>query len=524
MLKSVKAFVLQPFVNKFASLIRLITPTASTTMAVIRNTSSARRVGRVGNTTYYVANGQQIARQSRNDSNYGVDASRSRAQQMRRVKWANLVNIYKACRGWMPKAFETKRTNQSDYNKFMSLNINTSSVCLTKTQAIQGCAVMASYTVSQGSLPPIRYSGEDYQGTNVVTSIQVGNIPIAGATVAEITSAILSNNPEFQDGDNIAIVLFKTSEPKADMPYTSTSYAELTLDSKSTKTLASLPVGSWLDVKNSALAIKQSMFGLDKYQCVAVIHTRKVGGSLMTSTQQAFPNITDYWDEFSTADQEEKAIDSYGVTEDVPLDPSFKLGSILSVKIDDVVSPSIRGSIVEHSGACRLTVVGDNLTADNYELRFDNTAFTPLIQDGNSKTYVLSQNGTAKIYINGVLFGGVKIVGVVIPEGLKKGMQLWHLPTDRWSTVNADPHLYMDDYYVNFAVVSTDVASHYILHFNVVGEFVKSDIAIVGGDINQIVRQSGSNHVQVDFIASVGADVTYLMYKGFVIAVTNYAN
>lgn len=523
MLKSVKAFVLQPFVNKFASQFRQITPSADTTMAVIRNTSSARRVGRVGNTTYYVANGQQIARQSRNDSNYGIDASRSRAQQMRRVKWANLVNIYKACRTWMPKAFETKKTSQSDYNKFMSLNINTSSVCLTKTQAIQGCAVMASYTVSQGSLPPIRYSGEDVQGTNIITSIRVGNIPIAGSTVAEITSAILSNNPEFLDGDNIAIVLFKTSEPKAAMPYTSTSYAELTLDSKSTKTLSSLPVGAWLDVKNSALAVKQSMFGLDKYQCVAIIHTRKVGGSLMTSTQQAYPNITDYWDEYSTADQEEKAIASYGVNEDVPLDPSFKLGSILSVKIDDVVSPYIKGSIVVHSGSCTLTVVGDNLTADNYELRFDNTVFTPLVEDGNNKTYILSYNGTARIFVNGVLYGGVTIQGADVPSEMRGGVYLFNIPSDRWNNNANDPHRESDKYFVNFPIKVTSSNNRFMCYVNVTGDITEDDINVVGGSLHAVSRSVSDNNLIVAFEASTSARVTYVSYKGYIFAVTNYS-
>lgn len=523
MLKSVKAFVLQPFVNKFASLYRLITPTASTTMAVIRNTSSARRVGRVGNTTYYVSNGQQIARQSRNDSNYGVDASRSRAQQMRRVRWSNLVNVYKACRGWMPKAFESKKTNQSDYNKFMSLNINSSTVFLTKDQAVNGCAVMANYIVSQGSLPPINYQGEGTQGTNVVTSIKVGNIPISGATVAEITSAVLSNNPEFQDGDNIAIVLFKTSEPKAGYPYTSASYAELTLDSKSTKTLASLPVGSWLDVKSSAIAIKSSLFDESLYQCVAVIHTRKIFGQLMTSTQHAYCNITDYWDEYANDDALEAAIQSYGVTEDVPLDPSFKLGSIIRVSIDGVVSPQIKGSIVEHRGACSLTVVGDNLTADNYELRFDDTVYTPLIDDENSKTYILSNNGTARIYVNGVLYGGVRISGIVLPTEItdSRRMGLMPTPTSGWSQAVNVVTVYAKCINYNHKIDDNYTAFNFTVgHKN--NDLIRNDFSTVNCTIVNFSNSTSYHETNISFSIDDADKIAFVQYKGLIIAVFNY--
>lgn len=523
MLKSVKAFVLQPNVNKFASLIRLTTPSAHAIMAVIRNTSSARRVGRVGNTTYYVSNGQQIARQSRNDSNYGVDASRSRAQQMRRVRWSNIVNIYKACRGWMPKAFESKKTNQSDYNKFMSLNINTSTVFLTKDQAVNGCAVMANYIVSQGSLPPINYRGEDYQGTNVITSIIVGNIPIAGATVAEITSAVLSNNPEFQDGDNIAVVLFKTTEPKAGYPYTSASYAELTLDSKSSKTVSSLPVGSWLDVKNSALAIKSSLFGTSLYQCVAVIHTRKIGGQLMTSTQHAYCNITDYWDEYANDDALESAIQSYGVTEDVPLDPSFKLGSVLSVKIDDVVSPYIRGSIVEHSGACRLTIVGDNLTAENYELRFGDIVYTPLIEDGNSKTYILSTNGTARIFVNGVLYGGVRVSGIVVSDDLTLRKSASIVANSQASFSSGIYPMTVESQCLNYPHKVTSDNPIFCLIMRSSGvDIDRDDFSVVNGEFTTYNYDSETAAVYIRLTPADMSKVVYVEYKGSIVFVGNY--
>lgn len=523
MLKSVKAFVLQPFVNKFASQFRLITPSADKKMAVIRNTSSARRVGRVGNTTYYVSNGQQIARQSRNDSNYGVDASRTIAQQMRRVKWSNLVNIYKACKYWMPKAFESKKTSQSDYNKFMSLNINTSSVCLTKDQALGGCAVMASYIVSQGSLVPINYAGEDTQGTNVITSLTLNENSFEGLTAGDVAAGIVSANVGFLPGDNIAMILFKTSEPKPNMPYTSTTYTEFTLDISSEIDFADTNFGTMLTLVNKKLAVKSSLFGENLYQCVALIHTRKVNGKLLTSTQQAYPNITDWWDKYSTQDQEEAAIASYGVQEDVPLDPSFKLGSIISISVDDVVSPFIKGRIVSHPGACSLTVVGDNLTADNYELRFDDTVYTPLVEDGNSKTYILSTNGTARIYINGVLFGGVRITGVVVPSELSLLRKIALVATKE-SYIGYGLYKYEGDVLcVNFAHT---VQQGYPYFRFIVGS---DGTELVGSDFgySNCVQESGQYWEESEYYSMVlsvvdSAKPAHVTYKGIIIAVFNY--
>ena len=83
-------------------------------MAKIRVMSNQRRVGRVGDTTYYVRDGEQIARQSQNNSNYGATASRTPAQMSRRVKWANLVNLFKGMKSWQPKAYDFKKKGQTD--------------------------------------------------------------------------------------------------------------------------------------------------------------------------------------------------------------------------------------------------------------------------------------------------------------------------------------------------------------------------------------------------------------------------
>lgn len=383
-------------------------------MSIIRNTASGLQRGRVGNTTFYVAKGQQVARQSRNNSNYGVDASRTRAQQERRVVWSNLVNVYKACKFWMPKAFESRKRNQSDYNRFMSVNIGISGIPLTKDEALNGCAVMAGYMVSQGSLAPIAYTSSA-QGQNVTTDIAIGNITLTSATIAEVSAAIIANNPEYMAGDNIALVLFKTTTDSRNYPYTSCVYREFTLDLTNEQPFPTSQIYEFVSSSGTVLQVKSSVFGLDLYQCVALIHTRKVAGQLQTSTQYAYPNLTDYWDEYSTQRRMEEAIQSYGVAEDVPLDPSFSEGVITSVTLNGVVSPAVLKGIVNKSSYQEIIIYGQDLNDDNIYLDHDGIRYTPVASSPSSRTYILSSNGLNRIYLNGQLVGGVRIVGITEP-------------------------------------------------------------------------------------------------------------
>ena len=124
-------------------------------MAKARVSINPLYTGGAGGYSFYVRKDEQIVRQRKNNSNYGETASRSLAQQVRRVKWANLVNVFKACKEWIPKAYESKQGKRTDYNEFMSVNIGSARVCLTKDQAANGCAVVDAFQISKGSLPPI---------------------------------------------------------------------------------------------------------------------------------------------------------------------------------------------------------------------------------------------------------------------------------------------------------------------------------------------------------------------------------
>lgn len=392
-------------------------------MAVIRNTASALANGRIGNTTYYVANGQQIARQAQNNSNYGESASRTDAQQSRRVRWSNLVNGYKAMKSWIPKAFETKSRTQSDYNKFMQLNINSSTVALTKDMAVNGCCVWESWQVSQGSISPIALE-EETLGIGALSDIALSAMITSTTTIAQLSQDIIDNNPTFRNGDNIATIFFFNSLDSRGYPYASSVYQEFTLDTSNTALYSTLEVSNWITSSltqssfagNYHLATIQPLPGGGSADGFVWIHTRKVNGNLQVSSQSIYVQNERFIDQFSSDDAVQAAIDSYGVDVEVPLDPSFLKASFVRATANGAELIGGQGRIFEVTGSQTLVVTGRHMTDDNVWLMAGDVRYTPLTREDGSWTYLLGDNGTYKLYVNGNLYLGLSISGIVAPD------------------------------------------------------------------------------------------------------------
>ena len=171
-------------------------------MAKVKSAGLRNYVGRLGGNVYYVLKGQNISRELAPQ----VSNPKTPLQMRQRMKWANLVNIYKANLGWMGHlSFQDKKSNWSDYNAFISANVGTNPVYLTKQMAESGGVVLAPYTMTKGSLSPISYEyAVDIQG--VYTNITV-TIDPTSTTVGELAADIIANNDGWQDGDQLSIIL-----------------------------------------------------------------------------------------------------------------------------------------------------------------------------------------------------------------------------------------------------------------------------------------------------------------------------
>lgn len=284
-------------------------------MSIVRNPANTMRRGRVGETTYYVSGGQQIARQALNSSNYGSSARRSQSQQSRRVLWANLVNFYKVSSSWMPKAFETKKRNQSDYNKFMAVNIGSASVALTKAEAAAGACIAAGYIVSQGSLPSIEVTAT---ASAWYTNLKLGTLTIdTDTTVAQFSEALVDNNGHCRIGQQLSFVSYQQSVDALGTPRLICRCYEVTLSDDNAALLrnylpefCSQTVGGNLGTNSNI-----SVGGF------AYILSEQANNGLLVSTQQLVLNNSALISQYTSEAQRKKAIASYGVDTEVVLSP-----------------------------------------------------------------------------------------------------------------------------------------------------------------------------------------------------------
>lgn len=284
-------------------------------MAVIRNTASALRKGKVGNETYYVSLNKQIVRVAQNDSNYGESASRTQRQQNNRVKWANLVNFYKLSKAWMRKAFETKKSNQTDYNRFMQLNLANSRIYLTKEAAMASAVVVDAFVISQGSLRTINITSHENHWD---TDILLGALSIGPATtVAEFSMAVLAANNWARENMQISFVSYQQDTDQFGFPVAICTAYEVTLDTSSTSLLRDhLPEFCSQSDSNGRLGTSNNI----SIGAFAYVISQTIGGKTLVSTQSLVVNNSGFISQYSSTSALMAATASYGVQGDVFLD------------------------------------------------------------------------------------------------------------------------------------------------------------------------------------------------------------
>ena len=256
--------------------------------------------GKVGDLVYSVRGGQQIIR--------GVPTSmknpRTNAQMMQRMKWSNILAVYKSLQPYLKDCFETKSGAQSDYNRFMGVNLNSMPVYLEKSAARLGAAVVAPYVISQGSLPTIQVSGE-----TPATDIALGTLTIGDATtVTEFAQAVVQNNSGFRYGDQLSFFRLRQEEDSQDgHPYIVTSAVRVNLDPTDTSKLRDIAPATGFSTVSGTLGSDAALSGSG----IAWVHSRTVNGKTHVSSQRLVVD-NDLLETHSTADMLEAATRSYG--------------------------------------------------------------------------------------------------------------------------------------------------------------------------------------------------------------------
>lgn len=482
-------------------------------------------VGGAGGYSFYVRGGEQVIRQRKNNSNYGSSASRTYAQMIRRIKWGNLVNIFKAMKSWQPKAYDGKRQGQTDYNIFMQLNINKTTAALTREMCLSGCAVIEPCQVSRGSLPPIALALAG-SGNQYVTDIVISNAITSGTTVGELSTDILANNPQFQEGDNLAFCFFYNwKDSRVEWPFVATRYTEITLDTTSTVVINSIPEldnrlsKSTGDFLQASWAVGSATSPNNEVGMV-LIHTRKSASMLAVSSQDIVTNSNSILPEYVGEVWYQTCIDTYGLTDEVPLDPNFKGGVITKVTANGATI----ANAATLSGSQAIRVYGNSLYGQGYRFVHNGVDYTPLSSTAEYDEYILTDNGSYIIYVDGEVYMSFSVTGISLPSDLNG--TVYGTVEDENFEPDYSRGVDVSTGCLNYPVKATESYPNYLVFVSGAGldaEKVNNFVAN-NATINTSFFDSENSRIGLTLTPTDTSSPIWVSYEGFIVFVSNYGN
>ena len=283
-------------------------------MAKVQNFNLKNQIGKLGGAVYYVVNGETRSRELA----ASVTNPRTTAQMLQRVKWSNLVNFYRANRSWMKYAFETKKANQSEYNKFMSLNVSNSQIYLTKQQAAGGACVAYPYIITQGSLPSVEHTiSGNYVNTNIYLPASASLQDTT--SVAQLSQWLVEQNPALQYGDQLSLIrVYQSSNPNTGYPYIIVRKYEMILSTTNFSSWANYLPSDIVTTGSTGDLYFLKVDATGRVGGISFIISRTISGKTYVSTQSLVVVGNDTLiGQFSSNNQLQAAINSYGESEEV---------------------------------------------------------------------------------------------------------------------------------------------------------------------------------------------------------------
>lgn len=298
--------------------------------------------GKLGSMVFYRAGGEQRTRTYvktvRNPRTYSQIAQRSQL--------ANIVNLYRVLNVVLEKSFADKKPKQSDYNAFVSRNLNKVQLYFTKEMAAKQACVVAPYQITSGSIATIELTGV---GDDAVTNIGLG----AGfeitkeTTVGEFSRAIIKNNVDIIEGMALSYVSVIQHSGGIDYPPTATAnYYQVTIDSTSEKLLYSV-------MPEQAVAVVGGFLAHGAHVATGgfawILSRKDENGKLQVSSQSLVINDDETYTYYSSDQAREDAILSYGGQPDAFLTPGQTV-ALQPAAPASVSSLSVGGKLVTTMG------------------------------------------------------------------------------------------------------------------------------------------------------------------------------
>ena len=278
-------------------------------MAIVKNFWLKNQTKKLAGAVIYQAMGQTRSRELAAE----VSNPRTIDQMSQRVKWANLVNFYRANKSWMKFAFETKPTNRTDYNQFMSLNVAASRIYLPKGIANQGGCVVDNYVMTQGSLASIEVTESDGEWlTNLFlpSSITISEL----TTVAEVSAALISSNPALREGDQLSFIRFtQQTNSNTGVPFVVVRKYEVILNTSDLRFFSNFMPIDYITSSGSGSAYSIAVEDSGNAGGFLLCLSRTTGGKTYVSTQSIIVANNDaIIQAYSSSNALQTAIDSYG--------------------------------------------------------------------------------------------------------------------------------------------------------------------------------------------------------------------
>lgn len=282
-------------------------------MAIVQTMWLAGTKKKLGGTVIYQAMGQTRQRELAAE----VSNPRTTQQMTQRVKWSNLVNLYRANRSWMKYAFETKKTSQSEYNKFMSLNVTASVIYLPKNVAAAGGCVVSDYIVTQGSLSSIE--------TTEVTGGWASNIFLPAGfqlssttTIQQLAAAVLPLNPGINEGDQLSFIrMTQQVNGATGVPFVVVRKYEVIISSTDTRLVGSFLPLDYIVTKLNGTELCLGVEDSGNAGGFVLILSRTIGGRTYVSSQRIIvANNATTINYYTGAAALQRAIDSYGESDE----------------------------------------------------------------------------------------------------------------------------------------------------------------------------------------------------------------
>ena len=315
-----------------------VKPSKFTAMAIIENMWLRKSKKRLGGVVLYQAMEQTRARELASS----VANPRTASQMGQRVKWSQLVNFYRANGSWMKYAYETKTPQQSEYNKFMQLNVANSNVYFTKQQAAAGSCVVLPYIMTQGSLPSIEFTAESGSWPSNIY-YPAGSAIVETTTVAEFSGLLISQNPAIREGDQLSFIRFtQMFNSDTGNPYVIIRKYEIVVNSLSDELVGSYLPLDYIGVVSIGTTPQIAVIDSGNAGGFLMCLSRTVGGKTYVSSQSIITTRMDATiSQLSSATQLAEAVASYGENADAFLSStsaSINSNAITPLTITGVVA------------------------------------------------------------------------------------------------------------------------------------------------------------------------------------------